>query len=120
MKLLNRSAFTVVPKQPFVDWANGLELDDEGLNQALTLEEHQREGTVYLIDEVEADSDFEAALTLSWATIFENELAAWDEMADAWPEPRSQMLFADWFEVKPQVMALDLASEPMMVASLEE
>jgi len=24
MEILNRSAITVVPKQPFIDWANGL------------------------------------------------------------------------------------------------
>ena len=119
MKLLNRSAFAVTPKQPFVDWANSLEQDDEGLNQTLSLEEHQREGTVYLIDEVESDTDFDAALAAHWVAIFENELAAWDEMADAWPEPRSQELFNKWFEVKPQVMALDLASQPLMTAVLE-
>lgn len=120
MKLLNRSAFAVIPKQPFVNWANSLEQDDEGLNQTLSLEEHQREGTVYLIDEVESDTDFDSALVAHWATIFENELAAWDEMADAWPEPRSQELFAEWFEVKPQVMALDLSVRPLMTAELEQ
>ncbi len=119
MKLLNRSAFAVVPKQPFVDWANALASDEEGLNETLTLAEHQREGTVYLIDEVQSEEDFEHAIAQFWPKMFENELAAWDEMGDAWPEPRTQAMFADWFELKPQVMAIDLLSEPLMTAALE-
>lgn len=120
MKLLNRAALAVLPKQPFADWANGLAADEDGLNQTLSLEEHRSEGTVYLIDEVQSEEDFEAALAQHWASIFENELAAWDEFGDDWPKARTQVLFDQWFEVKPQVMALDLAAAPMMMASLEE
>lgn len=119
MKLLNRSAFSVLPRQPFVDWANALPDSDE-LNDCLTLEEHRREGTVYLIGEVASESDLEQALAQSWPAIFENELAAWDEMADHWPEPRSFAQFQDWFEVAPQVMVIDLEPAPIMTAMLDE
>lgn len=119
MKLLNRSAFAVVPKQPFVDWANNLEADHEGYNETLSLTDHQREGTVYLVGEVQSDADFQNAIGQFWSKMFENELAAWDEMADAWPDNRTQEMFLAWFELKPQVMTIDLVSEPLMTASLE-
>jgi len=120
MKLLNRAAFAVLPKQPFVDWANSLEQDDEGLNEQLSLAEHREEGTVYLIDEVEEQADFDSALAAHWGTIFENELAAWDEFGDQWPQDRNQQMFDDWFEVQPQVMAIDLAASTLMTASLND
>ena len=57
MKLLNRSAFVVLPKPAIcVDWTNGLDVDADGLHQCLTLEEQRREGTVYLIDEVNSEA----------------------------------------------------------------
>lgn len=119
MKLLNRSAFAVLPRQPFADWANGLPDSDE-LNHRLTLEEHRREGTVYLIGEVASEADLEQALAQHWHSIFENELAAWDEMADHWPDPLSFELFQSWFEATPQVMVIDLERAPIMTAMLDE
>ncbi|WP_299183948.1 hypothetical protein [uncultured Neptuniibacter sp.] len=119
MKLLNRSAFVVLPRQPFADWTNGLDVDADGLHQSLTLEEQRREGTVYLIDEVSSDEDFKRALKANWLAIFQNELSAWDELGDFWPHDLNQELFSEWFDIYPQIMALDLAKQPLMMASLE-
>ncbi len=120
MKLLNRSAFSVLPRQPFVDWVSRLPQDDEALNQAMTLDEHRQEGTVYLIDEVEAEDAFLQAIKAHWSAMFENELAAWDEFEDHWPCERDQAMFQTWFELKPQVLALDLSRQPLMTAELEQ
>ena len=120
MKLLNRSAFVVLPKQPFVDWTNGLDLDEPEFQQHLTLEEQRQEGTVYLVDEVESEEDFKKHLTENWQQIFENELSAWDEMADCWPSTLSLEIFHKWFDLYPQVMALDLSRQPLMTADLNE
>jgi len=119
MKLLNRSAFAVLPCQPFVDWVNQLPHDEEGINEVLTLDEHRQEGTVYLIDEVDSEQALEEALAQHWAAMFENELAAWDEFGDHWPESRSLEVFLQWFELKPQVLALDLSQQPLMTAALD-
>jgi len=118
MKLLNRSAFSVLPRQPFVDWVN--RLPDDELSQPMTLDEHRQEGTVYLVDEFESEDSVDQTLAASWAQIFENELAAWDEFGDSWPADRSQAMFKEWFEVQPQVLALDLSSQPLMTARLEQ
>jgi len=119
MKLLNRSAFSLLPKQPFVDWVAQLEADADGLNQALSLEEHRREGTTYLIDEVSSEEDLNNALQQQWRQMFDNELAAWDEIGDHWPHELTFELFQQWFELKPQVMVIDLSPEPLLMASLD-
>lgn len=120
MKLLNRSAFVVLPRQPFVDWSNGLDVDADGLNQQLSLEEQRREGTVYMIDEVNSEADFQQALQGQWRNIFQNELSAWDELGDFWPHELNFEKFQQWFDVYPQIMALDLSTQPLLMATLEE
>ncbi|WP_286239350.1 hypothetical protein [Neptuniibacter halophilus] len=120
MKLLNRSAFVVLPRQPFADWTNSLDVDADGLHQNLTLEEQRREGTVYLIDEVSSESDFDQVLQQQWKTIFQNELSAWDELGDHWPMELSFECFREWFDVYPQIMALDLSKQPLLMAALDD
>ena len=120
MKLLNRSAFVVLPQQPFVDWTNSLNVDADGLHQQMTLEEHRKEGTVYLINEVNSEADFASALQSDWLKIFQNELSAWDELGDHWPHELSYERFQEWFEVHHQIIAMDLSNQPLMLATLEE
>ncbi len=120
MKLLNRSAFVVLPKQPFVDWTNQLDVDADGLHQTLSLDEQRREGTVYLIAEVVLESDFNQQLEQSWLSIFQNELSAWDELGDHWPQKMSFDVFRQWFDVYPQIMAIDLCEKPLLLAPLED
>jgi hypothetical protein len=120
MKLLNRSAFVVLPRQPFADWTNSLDVDADGLNQTLSLEEQRKEGTVYLISEVHSEADFNEALQHNWLKIFQNELSAWDELGDHWPHNLSYACFLDWFEVQHQIMAMDLSEQPLLVAVLDE
>lgn len=119
MKLLNRSAFSLLPNQPFVDWANSLPVDEDGMNTAMTLLEHRQEGSVYLIEEVDCPEAFEKAVEENWQVMFQNELSAWDEFADDWPEPLTRELFEQWFEWVPQVLAFDLAKRPLMTAALD-
>lgn len=118
MKLLNRSALVVRPRQPFVDWVGTLDSEHSGLDEPLTLAQHREEGRVYLVAEREL-VDLKGALEEHYLELFENELAAWDELALCWPESLSLVLFLDWFEVEPLLLAFDLAEQPLMMAELE-
>ncbi|WP_417224041.1 hypothetical protein [Amphritea sp.] len=117
MKLINRSGFAVLPRQPFVEWAN--QQQDE-LNQTMSLADHRAEGSVYLAEEFQSEEDITEQLAQHYGSIFENELAAWDEFGDHWPEQRTLALFHKWFEVIPQVMAVDLLQEPLLLAPLAD
>jgi len=111
IKLLNRSAILIRPKQPLADWAAKVAPEEETDLATLRLE-----GTVYLIDEVEEESDFLQALGSGWRAIFENELSAWDEFGDDWPTGLSRMMFEQWFEAEPQILAFDLSTQPLLRA----
>jgi hypothetical protein len=118
MKLLNRSALVVLAKAPFADWIASLPVDEE--NPALSLAELREAGNVYLLNEVEQEQDFADQLAARWSMIFENELSAWDEFEDAWPEPRTQAMFESWFDVAEQIMVFDVADDPLLVADLDK
>jgi len=104
MRLVNRAAITVKPKQPYIDWANAL--DDDG--PKLT-DEHLPERAVYLIDDID---DFlgekEAIIKRYFGEIFEQELVAWHRVESEWPANRNFATFMEWFEVEVHSMILDL------------
>ena len=120
MKLINRTAVSVLPKQPYVDWVNQLDPSVSNLEQPMTLLEQSEEGRVYLLAEREIAEEVELLVEENWVDIFNNELGAWDEFGDDWPTPLTRDLFNLWFEVAVQVVVFDLHSEPLMVAELDD
>ena len=119
MKLLNRSSFSLLAKLPFAQWVASLEgkiSADDGY-ELLSLAQLREAGSVYLIDEVAQESDFDDLMQAGWEKMFKNELAAWDEFEDYWPEI-SAPLFEQWFEVQANVMSFDLSTDPIMTATI--
>ena len=105
MRLVNRAAITVKPKEPYIDWANGL--DDDGPKIALG---HLPERAVYLVDDVEnLVGDVEDIVEWYFAEIFEQELVAWHRVESDWPQNRDLATFMEWFEVEVHSMILDLS-----------
>ena len=119
MKLLNRSAITLLARAPFAQWIVSLPLDQELMNKSISLDELRKEGNVYLIDEVDEETDFDELLQNSWEKIFKNELTAWDEFGDNWPDNLSYTLFTQWFECANQIMTFDVSENTLLVASLD-
>ncbi len=119
MKLLNRSAITLLAKAPFATWIASLPLEEGNQSEVYTLDILRKEGNIYLINEVDEESDFTSSLQSSWQQMFENELAAWDEFGDHWPSDLSLELFSEWFEVCYQIMAFDMSDDALLVASLD-
>lgn len=99
--MLNRSAVVVRPKQPYIDWALGL--DDSGL--APTADD---ERAVYLIPEYDDDVEAMEILSQAYDIIFEAELDAWHTDESAWPKNRTFAMFREWFEVEFHSMVDDL------------
>jgi len=122
MKLLNRSALMLLPLAPYLEWINGLPAEVSELQQPLPAGALDAEGRVYLVAEFDADSSQEDALSQvlaeHWLALLENELGAWDELALHWPEPLSQELLQQWFEIKPLALAFDASHKVLMTAVL--
>ncbi|MFT5705963.1 MAG: hypothetical protein ACI9ES_000233 [Oceanospirillaceae bacterium] len=121
MKLLNRSSFMLLPKAPFAQWVANLEgkVSSEDGYEMLSLAQLREAGSVYLIDEVAQETDFDEMLAVNWQKMFENELSAWDEFGDYWPE-LSKASFEDWFELQTNVMTFDLSKQQIMTANIHE
>lgn len=102
--MINRSALIVRPKQPFLNWATGL--DDSGL-----IPEVEGEQTVYLIPDCEDEDDLKRHLKELFSEIFENELMAWHTDESAWPQPRSMALFRQWFHLEFHGVVEDLGDD---------
>lgn len=105
MNVLNRCLFTVVPRQPLLDWLNRH-------GEQYTLEELRSDASSYLVDEdADEDEDGSGALKRVYRKMFEHELASWMSDPKAWPAERTFELFQDWFEVTFHSMVIDLGQE---------
>jgi len=115
MELVNRAAITVVPKEPYIDWANGL----EQLGVKLT-PENQLAPTVYLIEDI---SEYlvtdEEVMKRYFKVIFEAELRAWHRIEDDWPKKRGFKTFAKWFEFTVHSMVVDIHHDSFVTESFE-
>ncbi|ABE60341.1 MULTISPECIES: hypothetical protein [Chromohalobacter] len=119
MKLLNRSALSVKPTQAFVDWINSLEPtvgEDD-----LTLDDVERESTVYLIPEMDTPEALAAYVRERHLDLLETELRGWEEDSRQWPEPLDWALFEQFLIVEHSYLALDLDDEvPMEISEIDD
>ena len=115
MKLLNRSALSVRPTQAFVDWINALEPtmgDDD-----LTLDDVERESTIYLIPEMDTPEALETFVQERHQVILETELRAWEEDEEQWPEALDWLLFQHFLRIEHSYLAMDLDDDTALEIS---
>lgn len=96
MTIINRAVAVIKPKQPFVDWANGL--PDAEIQ--VTLEDFHADCLTILIPLYNVEKDGRALVEAAFAEIFEQELFDWDENQEWWPETRDLKKFRRWFDIE--------------------
>ena len=99
--MLNRGVVIVRPKQPYLDWAAGL--DDSEL-----VPDPNAEQTVYLIPSYGDDEEAWETLERVHSAIFENELYGWHTEEAAWPQGRDFAMFKAWFNIELHSVVEDL------------
>ena len=99
--MINRGALLIRPKQPFLDWAEGL--DDSGF-----LPDVEGEQTVYLIPSFEMEDEAWEMVEEIFPVVFENELAGWHMDESAWPKDRDFAMFQQWFSIELHSIVEDL------------
>lgn len=99
--MINRAVLIVRPKQPFLDWAAGL--DDSGL-----VPDVDGEQTVYLVPDFDMDDDARAVIEAVFSEVFENELWGWHTDESAWPTNRNLKTFHEWFTIELHSIVEDL------------
>jgi len=111
MEAINRSAITMKPRRPFLEWAR--RDDPEGLDRAI-LRTMCEEPTVYLLPEYDDEIDRETLLAESWPVLFEVMLSAWSDDDTTWPQGRSLAMFREWFDIRLSAVVEDLCpDEPL-------
>jgi len=109
MRLVNRTALIIKPKQPYIDWANSFEDGGPEYDQAEPIEHN-----IYLVEDVSDDHvDVETIVRPYYRDIFEEELAGWDQLEENWPSNRGFDIFLNWFEVEVYSMILDLINKQL-------
>jgi hypothetical protein len=102
--MLNRGVLIVRPKQPYIDWAAGL--DDSGL-----VPDRDGEQTVYLVPSFEDDDEAWEIVEDVYAEVFERELEGWHTEESAWPPNRTFAMFKEWFDIELHSVVKDLGAD---------
>jgi len=112
-KLLNRSALILRYKEPAVRWINEADPNPDG--PEITLEDVNKERTVYLIDEEVADTPEQLRkwIKANVRPLFESELGGWYVDPDLWPQKLTLKLFDEWFTVECHTMIFDTVGGPI-------
>jgi hypothetical protein len=104
--MLNRGVVIVRPKQPYLDWA-------AGLDDTATMPDPNAEQTVYLIPSYDDEAEAWEILATLHPVIFENELSAWHTDEVAWPNGRDFAMFKKWFQVELHSIVEDLGDSEL-------
>ncbi len=114
MRLLNRTAVTIRPKQPYLDWANSF--TDGG--PTLQVARAQTYGTAFLLPEAEFETEIEEWIAENATWLFEFQLSAWSDDEARWPADRGAKAFAAWFDVEIHDAVVDLAEADLETEEL--
>ena len=87
--MVNRAAVILKYKDPFIHWVN--EADPYDDNPGITLESANKDRTVYLINEDDAEN-LEEWISLNFIQLFEGELEDWYTDESLWPKKRNKKL----------------------------
>ncbi|HUX90645.1 MAG TPA: hypothetical protein VMV48_08145 [Gallionellaceae bacterium] len=113
---INRTVVLLGPRQPFLDWLNNVDPDDE----ALTVEDLREDNEVFLIPQYNDNSDSEKWVEKRWSFLFEHMLMGWVDDEALWPQDRTLEMFREWFEIEIHTMAWDLSDEPLIVEDWQD
>lgn len=104
MRVVNRSAIVVKPKQPLVRWIQQVDP-----SATVTLREIIDDHSCYLAPEVLSRREQKEYLEQNHAAIFEQELRAWNQDRSTWPTPMTFTLFLEFFEITFHSLVYDMA-----------
>jgi len=109
MKTINRTVVTIIPKKPYIDWANSIDDDGPKLYADTII------ATSLLIPEKYDEYNYELFMKRNYKKIFEEELSSWMEDPDVWPKNRDYNKFKKWFEIVSSDTVFDLGEGPIVI-----
>src|SRR5438477_6488174 len=109
MRVVNRTAVTVVGAKPYADWTLGTDADvNKG---ALTVARAKTYGSAFLLPEFELEEDVQEWVEENAPWLFEFQLAAWTDDETAWPATRDLQTFREWFRIDIHSVVVDVGDD---------
>src|SRR5438105_8398979 len=109
MRVVNRTAVTLVGAQPFLDWTGHTDADAN--KGALTVPRAKPYGTAFLLPELELEEDVQEWIEDNASWLFEFQLASWTDDETVWPATRDLKTFRDWFRIDIHSIVVDVADD---------
>jgi hypothetical protein len=103
--LVHRSALSVIPKRPFIDWLKSIDDDDYS--------DLFNDTDLYLIPDFEEESQIEKWLIKNYDMIFCDQMNHWYTDEDIWVKDRTFKLFKQWFDYSVFTMVWDTLEGPI-------
>jgi len=109
MRVVNRTAISLIGLPPFVEWTHTYDAD---VNRgALTVARVQPYGTVVLLPEFEHEEDILEWVEENASWLFELQLESWTDDDSRWPVERDLKTFREWFRVEIHSVVVDAGED---------
>jgi hypothetical protein len=105
MRVVNRTAISLIGEAPFMEWT--LANDADAAKGTLTVVREKPYGTVILLPEFELEEDIHEWVEDNASWLFEFQLASWTEDESVWPATRDLKTFREWFRVDIHSVVVD-------------
>ena len=113
---LNRTVVMLMPKEPFLQWLN----DADPEEQALLTEDFRDDNNVFLIPQFIDTLDSLKWVEKRWTMLFEHMLLEWIVDETMWPQHRTLAMFREWFDVEIYTMVWDLAEDELLLEDWQD
>ena len=109
MRVVNRTAISLIGEAPFVEWTHANDAD--AVKGTLTVARAQPYGTVVMLPEFELEEDIQEWLEDNFSWLFEFQLSSWTDDESLWPTERDLALFRAWFRVDIHSVVVDAGED---------
>ncbi len=109
MRVINRTAVSIVGADPYVEWTKRTDADFN--KNTLTVARSQLYGTAVLLPEFELEEDVREWVEENAIWLFEFQLSAWTDDESQWPPERDLKLFREWFRVDIHSVVVDAGDD---------
>ena len=109
MRVINRTAITIVGARPYVNWTLQKEADVN--KSTLTVARAKTYGSAFLLPEFELEEDLQEWVEENAVWLFEFQLAAWSDDESSWPATRDLKTFREWFRIDVHSVVVDVADD---------
>jgi hypothetical protein len=109
MRVVNRTAISLIGEAPYVEWTQANDADTN--RGAITVQRVQPYGTVILLPEFELEEDIQEWVEDNASWLFELQLEAWTDDEASWPADRDLKKFREWFRVEIHSVVVDAGDD---------